>query len=165
MRTLELAKRAGAHSLYVGPGITVHIWSGNVLPEDYRAACNEGLRWMKSADTQLVQLMVVSDKVGVPGDALREEARRLLPSMEPYLLASAVALETAGFAGAAVRAAMSGMSLMLRAKYPMKIFQSVEDSAAWLVPQMPLLRVPSDRWTVPDLSRALRTARDAAMAR
>lgn len=69
--------------------------------------------------------------------AVRDEAVALVREASAYVRASAVVLEGGGFAVAGMRAAASGIALLARPKYPVKIVGSVVDGAAFLAGHAP----------------------------
>ena len=60
--------------------------------------------------------------------ALAEQARKFSDGT----VAVAVVIEQAGFFGSAMRSAVTGIQMLAKAAFPIKVFRSVQEVAAWL---------------------------------
>jgi hypothetical protein len=81
-------------------------------------------------------LVLVTDGRGaVKGgdDAQRSAFLEVLRETEKSIAATAVVVASEGFGGAALRAFVSGVSLVARTPYPLKVFSAFGDGRDWLV--------------------------------
>jgi hypothetical protein len=63
---------------------------------------------------------------------MREAAELVTGDAPPELLAVAEVIEGRGFVAAAIRSIATGLILVTRPRWPMRIFASVEPAAAWV---------------------------------
>lgn len=77
-------------------------------------------------------LSVVGTSCGVPSAEVREQLMRDVKAVQRYIGAVATVIEGAGFRGAAVRGAVTGMTVVLRPSYPVKTFATVLEAAEFL---------------------------------
>lgn len=81
---------------------------------------------------ELVFLIVAEEQAPPPPAPLRAELARHLGETQHRILRSAVVHEGAGFRAAVVRSFVTGLSVLLRANYPRRVFSNVNDAAFWL---------------------------------
>ncbi|MBL8677598.1 MAG: hypothetical protein JNK05_00415 [Myxococcales bacterium] len=109
-----------------------------------------------------VGCVIVSDLHETAKMDLDEETRREIQhAMTAYNdrdLAVAVAVEVQGFIGTAVRALVSGLMLLARPKYPMKILGNRHEAARWLLEK---IRGGQPAFTPDELGDAIAATRDA----
>lgn len=113
-----------------------------------------------------VGCVIVSDlEDGAKMDLDEDTRREIQSAITAYNdrdLAVAVAVEVQGFLGTAVRALVSGLMLLARPKYPMKIFGGRQEGARWLVEKM---RGGRPAFSQADLCEAVGATRDAITRR
>ena len=73
----------------------------------------------------------------------RAAAAAIARDFAPSTLASAYVFEGQGFIPAMSRAAVAGVLLLSRVKYPNRVFATVDDGARWLAQKLPPLDVPA----------------------
>lgn len=86
----------------------------------------------KDGPPQLM-LTLANATVGPPDGSTREILTQQINQLGRTLAGVAIAVEGTGFGAAAVRAIVSGMYIVTRPTYPVKIFASVAESSDWLV--------------------------------
>jgi hypothetical protein len=75
--------------------------------------------------------------VNAGDNAQRSAFLRAMKEVEPHMFATAVVVTSDGFAGAALRAFVSGISLAARSPYPLKVFDGFASARDWIVPLAP----------------------------
>lgn len=80
--------------------------------------------------------LVVIDAVSrAPETDVRAAMRRTIQAQEARTVALAYAILGTGFSNAAARAVVSGMLLLVRPKYPTRVFPTVSAASQWLLLQ------------------------------
>lgn len=131
---------------YSDDGAALSIWR-NVMISYYREqATEERMRHFRATQRELskqpdpVGCMIVSSLHSRAKMDLNEATRAaIIEAIKAYEhrdLAVAVVIQARGFLGTTVRALVSGLILLSRPKYPMKIFGDLDEGAAWLVEKM-----------------------------
>lgn len=88
------------------------------------------------ASTGIASLVVVEPRAATPDSDTRPVFAAGMRECGSRLHGVAYVVAAKGFRGAAVRAAISGLSLLAREPYPTKVFTSTGDAAAWLAPTL-----------------------------
>jgi hypothetical protein len=83
-------------------------------------------------------LSVVGSDCTVPPASVRNRLISEVKSVQKQLIAAVTVIEGSGFRAAAVRGAVTGMTLLLRASYPAKTFATVRDAGEFLATIAPL---------------------------
>jgi hypothetical protein len=99
--------------------------------------------------------LIRSVNANLPAD-VRAEAERITRDPAPGLRAIAQVIYGSGFAAAAIRSIATGIQLFSRNGRPSKIFDSLENAAAWLAPRMNELSDPAGAVTAADVTMAVR---------
>lgn len=131
---------------YSDDGAALSIWR-NVMISYYREqATEERMRHFRATQRELakqpdpVGCIIVSSLHSRAKMDLNEATRAaIIEAIKAYEhrdLAVAVVIQARGFLGTTVRALVSGLILLSRPKYPMKIFGDLDEGAAWLVEKM-----------------------------
>ena len=83
-----------------------------------------------------VQMLTVTD-AGVPlaDEPTRAAITGTLEAIESRIEKQAMSIEGEGFGASALRAMVAGMTLVVRAQYPIRIFADVPQATAWIAPQ------------------------------
>jgi hypothetical protein len=76
---------------------------------------------------------VIAEGAPRPSADARRALAKMLESGEGQVLASVVVFEGDGFRAAAVRAVVTGLTLLARSSFPHRVFESRRDAARWLV--------------------------------
>ena len=92
-----------------------------------------------SANPTLAILTVVGPECTVPDASVRNRLTSDVKSIQKQLIAAVTVIEGSGFRTAAVRAAVTGMTLLLKASaYPAKTFATVAEGGEFLAGLMSL---------------------------
>ncbi|HEX4459222.1 MAG TPA: hypothetical protein VIA18_14690 [Polyangia bacterium] len=112
------------------------------------------------ANPTLAVLTVVGPQCGVPDSSVRNRLTNEVKSVQKQMVAAVTVIEGSGFRTAAVRAAVTGMTLLLKvSSYPAKTFATVAEGGDFLAG---IVAIGADDITdmVKQL-RAVRSTRDA----
>lgn len=82
-------------------------------------------------------LTVIDSGARVPDDAAKTEIRNTVLRHQKQICAFAYVIEGQGFAAAAMRSAISFISLLARYPFPQKTFANIAAATAWTMQQMP----------------------------
>lgn len=99
---------------------------------------DEGLEAMRvlsevaASHEKLKLLCVIAEGCGVPDASLRDLLTREVKRVQKQIGAVANVVEGEGFAAAALRSAVTGMTLVLRPAYPVKTYATVDEAALFL---------------------------------
>ena len=85
------------------------------------------------SDAPVSILIIVDSGARPPDDGTKREIQRVTSRHADSIGAFAYVIEGEGFGAAALRSAMSLMSLAARYPYPQKVFKSVGDAVAWML--------------------------------
>jgi len=94
--------------------------------------------WAAEADAivgrcgDLVAYTVISRVAAAPSEEAKAEIRKVMTRHEARIQGVAYAVEGAGFSAAAMRSALTLISLVARYPYPQKIFSTVSESSTWI---------------------------------
>jgi hypothetical protein len=86
----------------------------------------------------LAMLSIIGSDCTVPDANVRNRLTSEVKNIQKQLIAAATVIEGSGFRAAAVRGAVTGMTLLLRASYPAKTFATVRDAGEFLAGIAPL---------------------------
>lgn len=92
-------------------------------------------------------------------EQMRKEVKETLYSFNDHNVFGAVVIDADGIAGATIRALVSGVLLLARTKYPIKIFNGHAVAADWLAAQMKITR---EAPTAAEIIEALALVKSAA---
>jgi hypothetical protein len=84
------------------------------------------------AHPSIAILSIVGRDCTVPDASVRNRLTSEVKNIQRQLVAAATVIEGTGFRAAAMRGAVTGMTLLLRAPHPAKTFATVLDAAAFL---------------------------------
>ncbi len=132
--------------VYSDEGCAFSIWR-NVMIAYFRQPANEQrMRGFRATQRELsrqqdpVGCVIVSGLASSSKTDLSEETRRAIidaiKAYEDRALTVSVVIEVRGFVGTTVRALVSGLILLARPKYPMKIFATHEESVLWMLEKL-----------------------------
>jgi hypothetical protein len=82
-------------------------------------------------------LTVIDGASRVPDDAAKAEIRNTVVRHQKQMCALAYVIEGQGFGAAAMRSAISFISLLARYPFPQKTFANIAAATAWTMQQMP----------------------------
>jgi hypothetical protein len=77
-------------------------------------------------------LTVVDENATMPSSEARELGAAFLSKNSKRIVASAIAHEGSGFKAAAVRAVVTGLTMLARQPFPHKVFPDTDRAASWL---------------------------------
>lgn len=133
--------RTSAETLLVSPDLVLGR-SGNLSIAIWRskptaagaAALDRHFRSMSTTHPDgFGSLIIIEEQTANPDEAMRRAITDTMDRAAEELLSVAVVLEAKGFAAAALRAALTGMSMMTRSRFPRRFVSSVEEALPWLV--------------------------------
>jgi len=81
---------------------------------------------------EAVCLVMIRASVPPPGDDVRRELVAMVRSGAGVLRGAAVIAQGSAFVGALVRSVVSGMVMIVRPTFPMKVFGATLDAASWV---------------------------------
>jgi hypothetical protein len=155
-----LGLRIVASDLHWSSGVwqdaMVVVWRGTTDLARARAA-TELMREVTRLHGGVGIVVVVEPESPLPDGATRPIFAKAMRECGSRIAGAAYVIGTGGFMGAAVRGAITGLSLIAREPYPTKTFPSVASAASWVGPRMTPSPHPSA------LRYAIEAIRGAAM--
>jgi len=113
----------------------------------------------------LLAMTLIDPQARPPGDPARIQIRNTVLRHATDINAFAYVVEGEGFGAAAVRSALSLISLAARYPFPMKVFAHVEDAAPWLLSRRKLAAADAEDATqLVNIANSLRGQRRAISA-
>jgi len=130
---------------------------GNVVLAVSMASPNaQSLKAMATAieqlDSQVLVMVVIASAARAPDGPTRDAIRQITVRLQHRIAAFVYVVEGEGFAAAAIRSAISFISMFARYSFPQRVMTTVEEGATWLVRQLPATGAHSH-----DASRIVRT--------
>jgi hypothetical protein len=132
--------------VYSDEGCAFSTWRNVMIAYFRESATVERMRGFRQTQRELskqadpVGCVIVSALHGSAKMEISEDTRSAIvdaiKAYEDRDLCVSVVIEVRGFLGTTVRALVSGLILVARPKYPMKIFGEQEDGARWLFDKM-----------------------------
>ena len=119
-----------------GPLVAV-VWKGEPTAERVRAICTVSRRAFPKLAKGFAFVVFLEDTTSTPDAESRRTLADLMIELAAGLRAVAYIVPGAGFAAAAKRAVITGLSLAARPPYPIKVFPTVEQAERYLVPLLP----------------------------
>lgn len=93
-------------------------------------------------------ITIIEADAPLPSSEARDAVAEFLKSISDQCAVSAVIFEGAGFRSAAVRAVVTGLTMLAKQAYPHRVFGSVEEAEPWYVDLAPTeWRLESGRFT------------------
>jgi hypothetical protein len=92
---------------------------------------------VKSSSDPISVLIIIDSGARPPDEASKREIRNSTHRHGPRIGAFAYVIEGEGFGAAAMRSAVSLISLAARYPFPQKVFKTVEQAAPWVLPSAP----------------------------
>lgn len=92
----------------------------------------DALSSFSAAQRQIVLLTVVTPEATPPDTAARAVFAQGMRDVGPKVRGSAYFVPIDGFKGAAVRGAVTGISLLAREPFPTRVFARLTEASAWL---------------------------------
>jgi len=90
---------------------------------------------------------IIEADAPLPESDARDAVAEFLNGISETCVVSSVIFEGAGFRSAAVRAVVTGLTMLARQAYPHRVFGSVEEAAPWYVERAPAeWRLTTDRY-------------------
>jgi hypothetical protein len=96
-------------------------------------------------------LIIIDSGARSPDEATKRQIQDVCTRYAGRIGAFAYVIEGEGFGAAALRSAISLMSLAARYPYPQKVFKRVSDATAWILPRMSA-KLPDDVTVVSTLA-------------
>ncbi len=131
---MDLATLVTSRSLHVAaaPPLLLAAWTGQTPnASDFR----QGLAAEVAAAKQIgraATVVLVHETTPLPDDELRKLIATELRTLTPYLVAGVTVVPQQGFKGAAARALVSTLQLIVRPGYPERVVSSYAEAAGFL---------------------------------
>ncbi len=110
-----------------------------------------------SGPGRLVEISILDSYAPTPSAEVRQVLDAAVPRVSPYFACVSAIFEGSGFRAAMIRGVLTGFQILSRTKYPQKIFASVGDCAAWVVPFVtPVGGVQCDAETIAGVVEAVK---------
>lgn len=126
----EIDRSHGVATGLSGPLLVIHYDAPTVTIEAVIALERASAR-VPTSRAHLGTMVVIEGKVRPPDPMVRAAMQDLMRRFEERTLALAYVIRADGFGGAAARAAVTGMLLFNRPKYPFKVFSNIRDGVLW----------------------------------
>jgi hypothetical protein len=120
------------------------LWKKNTTMEATQQLRGHLLEFTRSRPAGVGLLTIVEANAPVPGAEVRKALAAVLADFSRDIKASAVVFEGQGFSAAAVRSVVTGLTLIARQAYPHKVFGSLGEAGAWMLPQLPRQATQAD---------------------
>jgi hypothetical protein len=135
--------------------LVVLVWRGETTADRARKA-TEVLREMAEQRAGGIGIAVVVEPKAPPPEAdVRPLFTAAMRECGPRIRGVAYVVPAGGFRGAAVRAAITGLSLVAREPYPTHVFAESERAAAWIAERL------GEDWTTSRVSVTVERVRQA----
>ena len=130
MNLLNLKRLESIASASLGY-VAINVWDRTPQVEDAQAVADV---WSSVARAHpgLIILAVIGSECSVPDNAVRDVLTREVKRIKKQLLMVANVVEGVGFGAAALRGAVTGMTVLIQPSYPVKTFGTVAESAVFL---------------------------------
>ncbi|HWL86011.1 MAG TPA: hypothetical protein VNO21_09425 [Polyangiaceae bacterium] len=150
---LRLVTKSPGFSLGVAGPLLIVWW--DALPTAGQAhKAGEALAALGRAENRVLVVVILGAGVPPPDADVRKIVAAQVSHLAGRIAGIANVVEGEGFRGAAARAMLTGMALVMRPAYPHKTVATVEDAAVFLAPHS------DGRLTVTDIVLASRELRD-----
>lgn len=113
------------------------LWKKNTTMEATQQLRGHLVDFTRTHPAGVGLLTVVEANAPVPGADVRKALAAVLADFSRSIKVSAVVFEGQGFSAAAVRSVVTGLTLIARQAYPHKVFASLAEAGAWMIPQLP----------------------------
>ena len=124
-----------AHAVAVYHSVLVTIWSGEMRAPVVREAAAEAARLGRLHTGETSFLNMITRGTPAPSEAVRAEFQRMIKEGPGKLRCAAIVAEVSGFQGSVVRGVVTGLMMVVRPAFPMKVHGSVAEAAAWIAAQ------------------------------
>jgi hypothetical protein len=124
------------HCIATYNGTFVQIWRASTTSRAVSglrsAARAHAARW----PGPISAVILIEQAASLPDGDMRKQVAAFWSDLGARLLCTAVVQEGDGFRAAAVRGLMTGLMLLSRPTSPYKIFRTIGEASAWVVPQL-----------------------------
>jgi hypothetical protein len=131
MLKLQVVERSTEFSCGSYGPLAISVWDRPATEPDARAA-SQLLRTLSTTRSEVLVLAILGPNTPPAGSEIRDIIGKALQDLGPKLRGSATVVEGQGFRAAALRAALLGMSMVVRSSHPQKTFATVGEAAAFL---------------------------------
>ncbi len=132
MSAPRLVSSGADHALGEVSGHLIGVWDGAVALESVQRWRRQIESLVRAAPGRVVYLSYERSGFQMPSDPVRKLIADTLRTVDGRLAACAVVLPGHSFASAAVRALVSGISMVARPKSPLRCLASVDEAHAWV---------------------------------
>ena len=124
-----------AHAIAVHGTVLVTIWSGEMRAATVREAAAEGRRLAQLRPGETSFLNMIARGTPVPGNDVRAEFQQMMREKPGQMRCTAIVAEGGGFHGSVVRGVVTGLMMVVRPPFPMKVHAGVPEAAEWIAGQ------------------------------
>jgi hypothetical protein len=118
--------------LVTSPGLMMLQWRVAPTPTLVRRLADAFHQSFRASNRLLHLLVLSSDAPMVPDSPTRAALAQALRETEKYYASVSIALLCEGFVAASVRATLTGLHLLVRPPYPVKIFGTLPEATTFL---------------------------------
>jgi len=115
--------------------VLILAWRG-VTDEERALVATSTMRELARTRERFAVVVVVEPAAHPPGSDTRPLFAAAMRACGRQVVGVAYVVPTDGFRGAAIRSAITGLSLLAREAYPTKAFRSIGEAAAWVAPRV-----------------------------
>jgi hypothetical protein len=135
---MPVIARGSGYAFSTVQSVFISVWRRQATLESLKLVREHQLRLVESSPAGIAVVTVMEPVSVKPLNGVeRAEAAAVARDLAPHTLASAYVFEGEGFRPAMSRAAVAGVLLLSRIKYPHKVFATVTDGARWLKTEAP----------------------------
>jgi hypothetical protein len=120
------------------------VWKGEATLDRVRAIAAVSRRAYPQLQSGFAMIVLLEDTTTTPDAESRRLLSDLMKELASGMRAVAYVVPGAGFAAAAKRAVITGLSLAARPPYPVKVFQSLEHAEQYIAPLLPAAPPPGE---------------------
>jgi hypothetical protein len=114
----------------------VHLFEGKVTTDDMARIEAESEVWHAKIQGKLVEMVVIFPSDAKMTSEERAHMTRIIKRWEGARRASATVILAQGLVGAMHRSVLTGMTMIVPAPHPVKVFGSLADATRWLSPHV-----------------------------
>lgn len=133
MRVSSVVSAPGFNAGLVGP-LHISVWDAAVTTEHARNAATL-LTTLAKSEPRVLVLAVLGPNTPPPDGAVRDIFASEFARLGNRVMAVANVIEGQGFRAAAMRAVVTGLTLVVRANHPQKACATVEEGSLWIAEQ------------------------------
>jgi len=135
--TVKVLEIDAHHAVGIYDNFMVVTWRGETTVAAVERAEKQLVRLMRAYPDGIALMQVAEQGAPPPDGASRNAVAKMLHSGSGQIQSSSLVCPGTGFAMAAGRAFVTGLSMMMRVGFPHQVFATLEDAAAWHAQKWP----------------------------